>query len=194
MTHGGVRTWSASERVRGWWGRWRRWRWREVGGGGGGVEGEEEEERRQSGGGGEAVGMRWGCGLGGRGARAEERRRGEEERRGGEERWREGAADLRPLVKRRGNGAREVARHALLEPLVEHLVLRLLERLRTRAPRQRRSGAAPLCGRRPTMARGVHGRALTRTRSGSSRYCSESSMNASMTASYVASSGKPSSR
>ena len=169
----------------------------EVEVGGGCVEGEEGEERRQRGGGGEAVGMRWGCGgdaVGMRMGRPRGEGGGEEERRGGEERWREGAADLRPLVEGRGNGAGEVAGHALLEPLVEHLVLCLLERLRTRAPRQRRSGAARLRGRRPTMARGVHGRALTRTRSGSSRYCSESSMNASMTASYVASSGKPSSR
>ena len=62
---------------------------------------------------------------------------GEEGRGGGEER-REGAAHLRPLVEGGGDGAGEVARHALLEPLVEHLVLRQLERLRTRAPRQRR--------------------------------------------------------
>ena len=54
-------------------------------------------------------------------------------------RWK-GEADLRPLVEGRGDRAGEVARHALLEPLVEHLVLRQLERLRTRAPRERSGG------------------------------------------------------
>ena len=110
-------------------------------------------------------------------------------------RWK-GEADLSPLVEGRGDGAGEVARHALFKPLVEHLVLCQLERLRTRAPRERSGGQ----GLRSygegglLVAMCVHGRGLTRIRSGSSRYCSESSMNASMTLSYVASSDKPSSR
>ena len=85
----------------------------------------EKEEERRSGGGVEAEWRRRGGGE-----TMEERRR---------RRWK-GEADLRPLVEGRGNRAGEVARHALLEPLVEHLVLRQLERLRTRAPRERSGG------------------------------------------------------
>jgi hypothetical protein len=60
------------------------------------------------------------------------------------ERRQKGEADLSPLVEGRGDGAGEVARHALFKPLVEHLVLCQLERLRTRAPRER-SGGQGLC-------------------------------------------------